>query len=464
MRIISKGLLVALGTVALSACSSDNALVPVQVIHAVANAPTVDVRDLRIGSVTLFTELGFKEATGFKSLSSGVKSIAVDADLPDGQQATVIGPADITMLAGNRYTIVAAGSVGSTSTPLQAIVLTDAATPVSASNTRVRIVHAAAGAPPVDIHVTGPADPIVPANAIAGGSTPFGSDSGPIEVLAGDYRVRVTLPGQTDPVFDSGTISLAAGADLLILAIDNTTAGRSDGDAPPITLLVADGESQLEILDQSTPADVRVVHAVPDLNGVDVYIDDPTAAGAPAIAGLDFPDVVPDPAAYIEFEPGTVNVLVTAAGMPGVIGIPATDITLEAGRQYTIYASNTLAAGIEPYITVDDDRSVATEARARIIHLSPSAGLVDIYVTAAGADITGLAPAFAGVDFQDDTGYVGLAAGTYDVTVTLAGTKTVAIGPAAVTLDAGGIYTAVARDPDPDLINDSFGLILQGDF
>ena len=467
MSIGFRGATIALAALALSACDSDDdVLVPVQVVHAVANGPSVDVSN---GAATLYTSVAFKEATGFNPVFYGSTSISVDANLPDGSQATVIGPANIPLLEGNRYSIIAAGSVGSMATPVQAIVVSNAVTAVGAGNVRVQVVHGAAGAPPVDIHVTAPNDPIVPANAVAGGSTPFGASSDPLEVPAGDYRIRVTLPGQTTPVFDSGTVSLPAGADLLAIAVDNTVAGRTDGAAPPITLLVADGESQFEILDTATPADLRVVHAVPDLNGVDVYVNDPMAVGAPAIAGLDFPNVVPavvpgGPDSYLELPEGTLNVLVTAAGNPGIIGIPATDIPLEAGSQYTVYASNTLAAGIEPFVTVDDGRSIATEARVRIVHLAPSADLVDIYVTEPMADIATLDPAFEDVDFQDETGYVSLAAGDYDVTVTVADTKTAAIGPATISIDAGGVYTAVARDPDADVGGDSFGLILLDDF
>jgi hypothetical protein len=273
----------------------------------------------------------------------------------------------------------------------------------------------------------------------------------------------------TTPVFDSGAVTLPAGADLIVAAVDNTVAGNTAVDAPPITLLVADGTGTFEIFDAATPAEVRVVHAVPDANLVDVYVNDATAANAPAIADLDYTQVIPTPAVagpdtYLELAPGINNVLVTVADNPGAIAIPATDVDLAAGAQYTIFASGTLAGGISPYITVDDHRSIATEARTRIIHLAPSAGLVDIYVTAPGADITPLTPTLQDVDFGDDTGYLSLAGGTYDVTVTLADTKTAAIGPATIVLSDGSVYTAVARDPDADVAMDLFGLILLDDF
>ena len=48
------------------------------------------------------------------------------------------------------------------------------------------------------------------------------------------------------------------------------------------------------------------------------------------------------------------------------------------------------------------------------------------------------------------------------MTVTPAGTKTAAIGPANITVNAGGVYTIVARDPLPG--SGTFGLILLDDF
>jgi hypothetical protein len=70
---------------------------------------------------------------------------------------------------------------------------------------------------------------------------------------------------------------------------------------------------------------------------------------------------------------------------------------------------------------------------------------VDIYVTAPDAGIAAAAPAFTAVPFKADTGYVSLAAGNYDVIIAPTGTKTEAI-KVAVALEAGGVYSAIARD------------------
>ncbi len=121
-----------------------------------------------------------------------------------------------------------------------------------------------------------------------------------------------------------------------------------------------------------------------------------------------------------------------------------------------------LLANIQPLVLVDDNRRIATEARVRIVHASPSAGNVDIYVTAPGDGIDAIDPAFADVPFLAETGYVSLAAGSYDVTVTPTGTKTAAIGPATIAVDAGGIYTAAARDEIGS--GTPLGLILLDDF
>ena len=208
----------------------------------------------------------------------------------------------------------------------------------------------------------------------------------------------------------------------------------------------------LEILDVDTPTSLQVIHASPDAPAVDVVVD-----GGVLVPNLAFPQAT----GFVETPAGTYNVAVTVAGNPGAIAIGPVDLDLAAGVRYSVLAVGELAA-IEPLILSDDPRRVATNAKVRIVHASPTAMDVDIYVTAVGADINAEAPTLENIAFKANTGYLALPAGDYDVTVTPTATKTAAIGPATISVADGGIYTAIARDPLPGAAE--FGLIVTDDF
>jgi len=244
----------------------------------------------------------------------------------------------------------------------------------------------------------------------------------------------VTVAGDASAVvYDTGTITLASGSNLLLAAVENTSTGTA-----PISLVVLDGSGSSEILDAGTPADLRVVHASPNAPPVDVVVDDDFAN--PLVSDLGFPDFTP----FVSVPPATYNVKVTDAATQTLVPIDA-DVQLTAGIRYTVLAVGNLAA-IEPLFATDDARRVATNAKVRIIHASPTAQDVDIYVTAPGTDIGTVEPARAVVPFKANTGYLELAPGSYDVTVTPTGSKTAAIGPATLSFEAGDVLTVVARD------------------
>jgi hypothetical protein len=410
----------------------------VRVVHASPDAPNVNAE---LEGIPLARNLGFKEATRFVGYpGTGQRTVQVDGLVPGGE-VTVIGPAELSFEAGTSYSVIAVGPV----VAIEPLIIANPTSAVPAGNVRAQVVHGAPVAPEVDVFVTAPGADLTQAAPL--GSFPFKGTLGPAEIPAGEYQIRVTLPG--DPgsvVFDSGVVALPDGGDLLIVAVENTGPG-----AAPISLLVTDGVGTFEILDAATPTGFRVVHAAPDAPPVDIFVN-----GGLLLESVPFPAF----SDFVSAAPGDYQVTVTAENNPGAIVIDA-PLALEAGQEYSIYAAGPLA-GIEPYVLVDDRRSVATEARVRIVHLSPSAGLVDIYVTAPGTDIATVEPAFAGVDFKGETGYVSLAGSAYDVTVTVAGAKTAAIGPATITVADGGVYTAVARDAPGDA--PPFGLILLDDF
>lgn len=446
-RLIQAMLAVAL-PVFVTACLDDDDPDPLastaelSVIHASADAPPVD---LELNGQVVTRNLDFKQAWPNQLVGAGSTEITVRGVLPGGARPAVIGPTRVTLDPQRRYAVLAVGGVAA----IEPLVLTRDASAVPAGSVRLQVVHAAPAAPRVAVYVTAP-------NADLAASAPAGTFSfresfGPATVPAGEYQIRVTPAGTPGTVvFDSGPVRLDAGADLLVAAVPNTTTGAS-----PITLLATTTTGgRIELLDRSTPAALRVVHASPDAPAVSIIVNDDFAQ--PLVPSLAFPAFT----GFVEVPPATYNVKVTPAGNPGVIAIDA-DLTLERGVEYSVFAVGPLAA-IEPLVLRDNRRRVATEARVRVLHASPTAGAVDLYVLAPGAALATATPAFTNVPFKADTGYVSLAAGDYDVVVTPTGTRTPAIGPARVTVADGGVYTIAARDATGGGV--PLGVILLDDF
>ena len=426
-------------TIVLSACggggSSGNAQFPtpsagnppstdIEIIHASQNAPDVNVV---VGTSTVASGLAFGEAA-YTSVTSGTFPVEVQGILPGGVTASVIGPVDLNTQDGERVTIIAANDVAN----IAPIVLTDDQPDVAATDVRARVVHAASTAPMVDVYVAAPGVDITTIAPL--GTFSFGETLGPVTVAEGDYQITVTPAGDPATVaYDSGTVTLTGGSDLVIAALSNVATGSA-----AIELLASTGAATLRLLDTNAPADLRVVHASSDAPNVDVIANDDFVT--PAVADLAFPDVTD----YLSLAPGMLNVKVVPTGATTPVVIDA-DLTLNAGESITVIAADTLA-NIQPLVLVDDVRAIGTEARLRLIHGSTLAGNVDIYVVAPGTDVAAATPNFTDVPFLAETGFVSLDAGDYEVVITATGDSTPAIGPLPVSLNAGEIYTAIARD------------------
>ena len=472
-------LLVAASVLMLAACDSDDdnpaPVEPpapstiVQIVHASPDAPAVDV--LVDGEVAL-TGVDYKASSGWGDFDAGTYSVEVQGILPGGN-ASVIGPADLTFEADTINTVVALNDVQN----IEPLVLTQPDTAVTAGAARVWVLHAANNVQelvggPVDVYVTAP-------DADLTAAAPLGSFNfketlpadGPAELTAGDYQIRVGVGTPGDPDFllayDSGTVPLADGADVVIAAVPNTTLGDS-----PVSLIVLDSDGSSEILSDGTPAALRVVHASNNTPAVDVFAD-----GAALIEGLEFPNFVPTDG-FVEVSAGTYSVAVSPAGA-GVEGaaIGPADLEFAAGTSTNVIAVGRLGGteGTIDELTVtladDDPRPIPLFAKVRIIHASVTAAsldpnTVDVYVTAPGTDISdeSVAPTLSDVPYLANTGFLGVAGGSYDITVTVAGSRTPAIGPLAdVVLEDGGIYTIIARDALPGDAATDLGVILIDD-
>jgi hypothetical protein len=190
--------------------------------------------------------------------------------------------------------------------------------------------------------------------------------------------------------------------------------------------------------DPAAPADtaqLRVVHASPNAPNVDVLVDNSVAL--PNVAYRSF-------SGYLAVPAGARNLKVRAAGTTTTV-IDATP-TLAVGTSYTVLATGNVAT-ISPLVLTDDlTNPAAGNIKLRLVHASPSAGNVDIYVTAPGDALADATPTLANVPFRAASAYLEVPAGTYRVRITPAGTKTVAIDVNDVVLAAGQIRTAVAVD------------------
>ena len=120
-------------------------------------------------------------------------------------------------------------------------------------------------------------------------------------------------------------------------------------------------------------------------------------------------------------------------------------VTMASNEDRTVYATGGTAGGaVTNFQTVDDNTAPAAgQTKLRFVNLAPAAGAVDIFITAAGADLATATPAVANLATTTASAYVTLTAGTYVVRVVPAGTA-----PAS---RAGAVTLTVAAQAYPAL-------------
>ncbi len=128
--------------------------------------------------------------------------------------------------------------------------------------------------------------------------------------------------------------------------------------------------------------------------------------------------------------------------------------TASDNQDRTVYAvGGAGGSAVGSFITTDDNSAPAAgQTRVRVVHLSPSAGAVDVFVTAPAADLAAATPTLSNISVQTASAYLAVPAGTYQVRVVPAGTApasraaAVAINVASIAFTAGTGRTIVAAD------------------
>ncbi|ADJ16336.1 hypothetical protein C497_10018 [Halalkalicoccus jeotgali B3] len=187
-------------------------------------------------------------------------------------------------------------------------------------------------------------------------------------------------------------------------------------------------ENESEGEQGSQMAMVRVAHLSPDAPNVDVYVD-----GEVVLEDVAYRDV----SDYLELQPGTYGVQITAAGDQETVVFDE-DVEVQTGA-FTLAAVGEIEGESQPFdvLVVEDDLSDPGEnARVTALHASPDAPEVDL-VEAESGD-----PLAAGLAFGD-TATFEVPEGSYTLEVRPAGGEE-AVAEFDVEVAAGTVYSAFA--------------------
>ncbi|WP_051534432.1 DUF4397 domain-containing protein [Deefgea rivuli] len=419
MITLSKWLVMLAASAGLVACGGggDSVLdqAQVRVIHASPDAPNVDVY---AGGAKALSNVPYKAASGLLTVNAGDLPIKVT---PTGSDTGVIS-ATLKLAKDSITTVIAINEVAK----IEALVITESAMKPAAGNARLRVVHAAATAPAVDVYVTAPSADLAMTTATLS-NVAFKAFSDGLEVPAADYRVRVTAAGSKTVVFDSGTLAVPAGADLLAVAVP-----QANGSSPISLLLISrDATANVtEVVDVN--AKLRVVHASPDAPAVDVL-----ANGSAILSNVPFFTA----SNYLTVAAKKYTVALNAAGT--ATQALTADLTLDKANNYTVFAVGLLAGSPAlQYLVAKDDASLppSGQIKVRVIHASPNAPAVDVYANEALV--------MSNVAFPAAGAYLKVPAGNYVFKLRAAGaaaSSTPAFTSPSVSTTAGKIYTVVAR-------------------
>jgi hypothetical protein len=412
-----------------------------QVVNASYDAPPMDVL---LDGAALVQHLDYGQGTAELSIPLGSHTVTVQIETP-GAPATV-STTTLSAAANMDYVLAVEGLIGSTEPPaLTTFVFPHQLAVVPPQSAQIQVLNTTVNGT-ISVYVTAP-------GADISTSTPVGTAAlmgavGPTDVAAGASEITITesAGSSSTVVYDSGPITLQGGTDLVLSLLQTTpppppygTAGAVPAPALLMTAVDALGHvSSLPAVAGGTA--LRIVNDSPNLAALTVTATSSANTTLPIATGLAYGTAT----AYINPPLGTYDFALASAGNPSDT-LASQNIALIPGAFGTLYSFGP-SPQIFPFITHDDVRRYSTQARVRFIQGSPTASVVDVYLTPSGTGITGATPVYAALPFLSDTGFVSYAAGSYELTVTSAGSKTPIIGPVALTATNAGLYTAVASD------------------
>lgn len=200
-------------------------------------------------------------------------------------------------------------------------------------------------------------------------------------------------------------------------------------------------------------AQVRLVNASVDHAALDLYDDEGRRLRAGVAFGGD--------AAYAEVDPDEADLDITRAG--SLTPLASTAPALAEGDRYSLVAytsGNTLATAV-----IDDNVSApdSGRARVRVFNAAPDAGALDVYLTAATADLADAEPLHANAAAGTATALATTDATTWRLRVTAAGDRDdLRLDLPTVTLASREVVTLVLTPGAGGVLVDALVLVQRG--
>ncbi len=382
-----------------------------RVVHASPGAPEVDVL---LDGQPVLEGIASGTASEYVTISPEEHRIQV---VPTGQTADA-AVVDETLGAapGRAYLLAVFGLLNEIGGDIYDVDLGE----IEPGNARVRLLNLSPDAGDIDLLETGGDEWF--------GNVALGAVSDYRDVAPGSYSAD--LRGTDDRVLQTVTNLTFDDARVYDVVALEQLADDSLEVQSLVTTVSPGCAEVLGIEGSEFDACVRLVHAAPDSPPVDVYIND-----AQISQNLEFGTATEYAAVP---SGGGRGVRVTATGAPIEEAIIDAGLDFDEGQAYEILVTGA-ADNLELTITGTDLRPVAAgQARVRVIHASPDAGVIDVGVEGSEENL------FAGVDFRNATGYIIVDAGDYPIEVRPGGEDMTVALQSDATFEEGITYDLVA--------------------
>jgi len=375
------------------------AAVKLRALHAI---PDVGAVTVYVNGQPAIASLGTLQSTDYLELPAGSYKVQV---APQGQPASAaVLTADVTLQEGRRYTAFASGQLAQGTAALG---LQNDTMRAQFASSQIRVWHLSPDAPAVDVFVNGN-------KAVS--SLAFRTATDYLTLPPGSYDVRINV-ANTNTVVLSQQVTLARGEAYTAVAL-GSAAQPPAGAAFTVKAL----------LDATSGALVRALHAIPNAPAVTVYVN-----GEAAVPSLGTLKATP----YLTLDPGRYTIAIALKGKPaseavlrGIFNVADKTRTTIVARGLVGNKSAALAA------QKDIDVAPAGKSALRVWHLSPNAPRVDVYVDNKKV--------LSKVPFKAASQYFTLSAGKHAVKVTVAGKPRLVVFNATLPLAKDAAVTAAA--------------------